>query len=183
MNRNVLFLVLFVTVFTVQKTFAQESVSTLLQKAKTQAQAENKAILVKFEASWCGWCKKMTRDMKAPSTKQFFDDNFVIVPVVVFEFGKNKNLENPGCYDLIQEYNGATAGLPFWVILDQNGKVITNSYAGGQNLGGPSTLKEVRLFIRKLRKVVPKLTKQDKDAILAQFVKKKKKPLDFMKNK
>jgi thioredoxin-related protein len=152
---------------------AQQPVSSLLENAKTQAQTEDKAILVKFEASWCGWCKKMTRDMQAPATKQFFEDNFVVVPVVAFEFGKNKKLENPGCYDLLKEYDGAAAGLPFWVILNKDGKVVTNSYAGGENLGGPSTLDEVRLFIRKLRKVVPKLTKQDKAAILKQFVRKK----------
>lgn len=153
---------------------AQENVSTLLQNAQTQAQNENKAIMVKFEASWCGWCHKMTRDLKAPATKQFFEDNFVMVPVVVQEAPKNKKLENPGGNELLKKYKGHTAGLPFWVILDQNGKLITNSFYAGFNLGSPSKAKEVRLFIRKLRKAVPKLTKQDKAAILEQFVRKKR---------
>ena len=164
--------ILFITLVNFSLT-AQQSTSSLLENAQTQAQQENKAILVKFEASWCGWCKKMTRDLKATTTKQFFEDHFVIVPVVVQESPRNKQLENPGGNELLKKYKGHRAGLPFWVILDKNGKVITNSYAGGQNLGGPSTLKEVRLFIRKLRKAVPKLTKQDKAAILEQFVKKK----------
>jgi len=173
MKTKILFFFIFSSALFLSGIHAQENVSTLLENAQTQAQEENKVILVKFEASWCGWCKKMTKDMKAPTTKKFFNDNFVVVPVVVRESAKNKKLENPGGNDLIKKYKGDKAGLPFWVILDKNGKVITNSYANGQNLGGPATLEEVRQFIRKLRKAVPKLSKEDKDAILEQFVKKK----------
>jgi thioredoxin-related protein len=169
---KILFFLVFYFIPLHQELIAQKSVNSLLSQAQNRAQKENKAILVKFEASWCGWCKKMTRDMKAPLTRKFFEDHFVIVPVVVQEFGENKRLENPGGNELLKKYKGFFAGLPFWVILDKNGKMMTNSFSGGRNLGSPSKLKEVRLFIRKLRKVVPKLTKKDKAAILEQFVKK-----------
>jgi len=162
---------LLVLIMSGHKSLAQENVTELLTKAKTQAQQENKAIFVKFEASWCGWCHKMTADMKAPSTKGFFDKHFVMVPVVVQESRSKKNLENPGGNELLKTYKGDQAGLPFWVILDKNGKRVTDSFSQGQNLGGPSEPWEVRVFIRKLRKVVPELTKEDKKAILEQFVK------------
>ncbi len=151
---------------------AQDSASSLLEKAKVKAQQEDKAIFVKFEASWCGWCHKMTADMKAPATKAFFDKHFVMVPLVVFETPSKKNLENPGAQDLLREYKAEMAGLPFWAILNAQGEVITTAfYSGRRNIGGPSTLDEVRVFIRKLRKVVPKVSKEDKKAILEQFVK------------
>ena len=71
---------------------AQESVSKLLAKAQTEAKKDGKNIFIKFEASWCGWCRKMTKDMKAKNTKKFFDDHFVTVAVVVKESKKNKKL-------------------------------------------------------------------------------------------
>lgn len=171
MKLNGLYLPLILFVFYGLNLTAQESTSSLLNKAKTQAHQENKAIFVKFEASWCGFCHRMTKNMKAESTKQFFEDNFVVVPLVVFEVPSKKNLENPGAQDLLREYKAEMAGLPFWIILDANGKVVTNSFYGKQNIGGPTTLDEVRIFIRKLRKAVTKLSKADKQAILAQFVK------------
>lgn len=157
--------------FSIEPSNAQASATSLIEKAKTQAQEENKAIFIKFEATWCGFCHQMTKNMKAETTKQFFEDNFVVVPLVVFEVPSKKNLENPGAQDLLREYKAEMAGLPFWIILDANGKELTSSFYGRQNIGGPTTLDEVRIFIRKLRKAVPKVSKEDEEAILEQFVK------------
>lgn len=154
---------------------AQESTTILLKKAQIEAKKERKSIFIKFEASWCGWCRKMTKDMKAVNTKKFFEDNFVTVAVVVKESEKNKNLENPGGDDLIKKYNkgNSRVGLPFWIILDSDLKVITNSFdTNNQNLGGPASPEEVNEFIKKLKMAVPKFSKADAAMITKQFVKK-----------
>jgi thiol-disulfide isomerase/thioredoxin len=154
---------------------AQESVSKLLAKAQTEAKKDGKSIFIKFEASWCGWCRKMTKDMKAKSTKKFFDDHFVTVAVVVKESKMNKKLENPGGGDLIKKYNNGSdrVGLPFWVILDSNLKVITDSFdSNNQNLGGPASPEEVNEFITKLKMAIPKFSNADAVMIRKQFVKK-----------
>ena len=39
---------------------AQETVNVLMGKALSEAAASEKHVLVKFEASWCGWCHSMT---------------------------------------------------------------------------------------------------------------------------
>ncbi|MFD2567563.1 thioredoxin family protein [Pseudotenacibaculum haliotis] len=149
---------------------AQESTTALLEKAQAKAKKENKAIFVKFEASWCGWCHRMTKNMKAESTKKFFQDNFVSVPVVVFESQKNKNLENPGSEDLVKKYKGEKAGLPFWVILDSDLNLITDSFdPSGQNLGCPASKQEVKEFVKKLKKTVASFSKKDEKMILKQF--------------
>ncbi|WP_159021009.1 thioredoxin family protein [Algibacter sp. L3A6] len=150
---------------------AQESTSILLDKAQTEAKKEGKAIFIKFEASWCGWCKKMTKDMKADETKAFFEANYVTVPVVVKESKGKEHLENPGSNDLLKKYNGEKAGLPFWVILDADLNVITDAYnAKGQNLGAPGTKEETDIFIEKIKKSAKKVTENDVASIKSQFV-------------
>ncbi|MBL4605288.1 MAG: thioredoxin family protein [Flavobacteriaceae bacterium] len=155
---------------------AQESTAVLLEKAQAKAKKEGKSVFIKFEASWCGWCHKMTKDMKAESTKKFFEDNFVTVAVVVKESPKNKKLENPGGDDLIKKYNNGNSrvGLPFWIILDSDLKVITNSYdSNNQNLGGPASPAEVKEFIKKLKMAVATFSEADAAMITKQFEKKK----------
>jgi len=153
------------------QTSAQESTTTLLENAKVKAKKEGKAVFIKFEASWCGWCHKMTKDMSAPNTKKFFEDNYIMVPIVVLESKGKEHLENPGSTDLLKKYNGEKAGLPFWLILDNNLEVITDSYdSKGQNLGSPASPEELKEFIEKLKKSSSKVTEQEVVDITKQFI-------------
>lgn len=167
------FLILFISGLLAAHTTAtaQESASTLLEQAQTKAKQEGKAIFVKFEASWCGWCKKMTKDMKAKTTKTFFNENYVTVPIVVNESKGKENLENPGSRDLLKKYKGEKAGLPFWLILDADLNVITDAFnANGQNLGGPASKDEVAAFIKKIEQSAKAITATDIEHIKTQFI-------------
>ncbi|MXN93151.1 DUF255 domain-containing protein [Flavobacterium sp. Sd200] len=152
MKIKILLISLLFALPTIQAT-AQEQASVLMQQATAQAKKEHKNVFVMFHASWCGWCKKMTKNMNSPACKKFFDDNFVTVELTVQESPKNKNLENPGADELLEQYKGEKAGLPFWVILDDKGKVLTDSFnSKGENLGCPSAVDEVAEFKIKLKK-------------------------------
>lgn len=145
-------LLLVVALFTVSA-HAQDSTESIMKKALSQAKAENKNVFVKYSASWCGWCKKMEAQMKSDELKAFFEDNYVIAQLVAKESAKNKHLENPGSNELMAAQGGEKAGLPFWVILDQDGKVIEDSFdSKGSNLGCPASPEEVTEFISKLKK-------------------------------
>ena len=153
-------------------TSAQESTASLLEKAQIKAKTENKAIFIKFEASWCGWCRKMTKDLEAEGTKKFFEDNYVLVPVVVNESKGKEKLENPGSRELLKKYKGDEAGLPFWLILDSNLNVLADSFdANGDNLGGPASKEEVNQFISKIKKTAKKVSEKDVKNIKNQFIK------------
>jgi len=132
---------------------AQEQASVIMSKAYAQAGKENKNVFLMFHASWCGWCKKMDKNMTGDATGKFFGDNYVSAHLTVKESPKNQNLENPGGQDLLLKYKADRAGLPFWVILDPKGNVLADSFsAKGENLGCPSTPEEVAEFTAKLKK-------------------------------
>ena len=168
-----LLLLSFLFLLPVVNSTAQETAAAVMQKAQAQAKKEHKNVFVMFHASWCGWCKKMEKNMESDACKKMFDDNFVTVQLTVQESPKNKSLENPGADALLETYKGTKAGLPFWVILDANGKVLADSFnAKGENLGCPSSADEVAEFKSKLKKTT-KLNEGQLATIADTFVIKK----------
>jgi thioredoxin-related protein len=167
------YLLLLFPILVAQPAFAQKSASVIMKNAKHQAAVQNKDIFLIFHASWCGWCKRMDKEMNAPATKAFFNHHFLIKHITVLETKANKDLENPGGMKLLTKYNGQKAGLPFWIILDQNGKLLADSFdASGSNLGCPATKKEVAAFIHKLKQAT-EITKKQQEIIADAFVLKK----------
>lgn len=155
--------------FSISQIQAQESASEILEKAYVKAQKENKNVFVKFTASWCGWCKKMDKQMKSEECKDLFDANYVSVSLVVQEYGENQKLENAGGEDLKNKYHGKGAGLPYWLIFDKNGKLIADANdANGNNTGCPATKSEVETFIKTLKKT-SKLTDKELAVIYNTF--------------
>jgi len=152
---------------------AQENSKIILENAYAQAKKENKNVFIMFHASWCGWCKKMDENMMSDATKQLFENNYVIKHLIVMESTKNEALENPGAQTILERYKGGQAGLPFWLIFDNKGKLIQDSFnSKGDNLGCPTTPEEVTEFIKKL-KATSKLTDADLRIISKQFIIKK----------
>lgn len=129
-----------------------QTATEILTKAENQAKVENKNVFLVFHASWCGWCKKMEKNMDDPAVKSYFDSNYVKTFITVQESANKKNLETPGGDILNEKLGGKDQGLPFWVILDANGKVLEDSRVNGENLGGPSSADEVENLITKLEK-------------------------------
>ncbi len=178
MNK-VLFLSLFLFLTSSKSLFAQEkplSADAILKEAYAVAKKENKNVLVMFHASWCGWCHKMDKSIEDESCKKYFDDNYVIRHLVVLEFKNKKHLENPGAEELRIKYNGDNQGIPFWLIFDKNGKLLSDSKMrnendgpeAGQNSGCPANEKEVEFFISVLKKT-SSLNDEQLDIIRKRF--------------
>jgi thioredoxin-related protein len=136
--------------------FAEE----IMKEAFTSAKKQNKKVLVMFHASWCGWCHKMDTSLNDASVKKFFDDNFVIRHLVVFESKGKENLENPGALEMLAKYDAKEQGIPFWLIFDKDENFLADSRMKAkingveklQNTGCPASADEVDYFIGVLKK-------------------------------
>ena len=107
--------------------------------------------------------------------KSLFEDNYVIKHLTVDESKDKKHLETPGAYSFLAKYMGKKAGLPFWLIFDNNRGLIGNSYgSNGKNMGCPSTEKEITDFKKTLKKT-SNLTDEELALIGNVFLIKKKK--------
>jgi thioredoxin-related protein len=144
--------------------FAQpaRTADEIMKEAYARAKKEKKNVFVKFSASWCGWCHKMDDSMMDPACKKFFDDNFVIVRLIVDESKDKKDLENAGADETRIKYNGdKNQGIPFWFIVDSEGELLGDCYireegepltVKGKNSGCPANEQEVAHFITVLKK-------------------------------
>jgi len=137
-----------------------KSSKEIIAAAQKKAGLENKNIMVIFHASWCGWCKKMDASINDENCKNAFNSKYVIVHLTVDESDENKKLENPGADELRAKFHGEKAGLPFFVVLDKNQKLLGDSYIRkpgqsldepGENMGCPAAEEEVAAFIELLR--------------------------------
>src|SRR6187399_1162377 len=132
----------------------------IMKEAFTSAKKQNKKVLVMFHVSWCGWCHKMDTSLNDPSVKKFFDDNFVIRHLVVFESKGKQNLENPGALEMLTKYGDKDQGIPFWLIFDKEENFLADSRMKAkinrveklQNTGCPASKEEVDYFIDVLKK-------------------------------
>ena len=150
-----------------------QTATEILTKAQNQAKVENKNVFLIFHASWCGWCKKMEKNMDDPLVKSYFDANYVKTFMTVQERAEKKNLETPGGDAVNEKLGGKDQGLPFWVILDSEGKVLENSRVNGENIGGPASEDEVNNLIAKLE-TTSKNEKVNPEKIKEVFILKKK---------
>lgn len=157
-----------------QGAFSQEGqpAELLLQNALSLAKKEHKNVFVWFTSTWCGPCKDLKKSIYDVYNIDFFDKNYVLLPIYSNEFGAKKSLENPGGRDLLKRYNGDTTGIPYWFILNTDGKklhgAVGYSYDDDYLKGFMQVLKktsklndrELQLILERIKQV-SRLTRED----------------------
>ncbi len=139
---------------------APPAANEVVKQACQDAAISHKKVLVIFHASWCGWCHKLDTLLNSPECKGFFDKSYTIRHLTIFESKDKKELENPGAEDLYNKYASKECGIPFFLVIDADGKVAADSRikkdgiaptSSGDNTGFPSTSAEVAYFMRLLQ--------------------------------
>ena len=145
--------------------------ATLLKAAEARAKKENKVVFVKFEATWCGWCHKLTDALNEPTNKKIMDKYFVLVVLDVMENGAKKAVENPGGMDYLKELGGEKSGLPFYAFINADGKKIADSNVmpKNMNIGYPGEPEEIVAFEQILKKASPKMASDDVKKLISYF--------------
>jgi len=88
-----------------------------IKAALEQAKKENKAVILKFGANWCGWCHKLSDTFKHDAEiAKVLNENFLVILIDV-DHGNNA--------DVVKQYGEPTKhGLPVLVVLDKSGKPL-----------------------------------------------------------
>ena len=150
------FATFFLTIVLTGFAIAQSKAPTaeeILRPALSLAAKNNKNVLLIFHASWCGWCRKMDASLQDETIKDEIDLQYEIVHLTVHESPGKKALENPGALQFLQKNGGDQHGIPYWFVLDKEGKILADSqYQPGKNSGCPASKEEVAYFISVLKK-------------------------------
>lgn len=145
------------------------SADEVLKPAYAKAAKEKKNVLLIFHASWCGWCKKMDASLQDETIKPLIDKSYEIAHLTVYESPTKKDQENPGALEFLTKNGGADEGLPYWFVLDKDGKVLAASeYKPKENTGCPASEEEVGYFIKVL-KSTSKLKEAELETIRRRF--------------
>ncbi|MBX3394215.1 MAG: thioredoxin family protein [Phycisphaerae bacterium] len=141
------------------------SADDLLKSALARAEKEKKAVFVQFSAPWCVWCHRLDDYLLRPEIAEVFDRAFVTVKVDVDRFRGGKEFN--------AKHGGENQGLPYFVILDSEGKKIGDSVAAPEsNIGFPASPSEIAHFVKVVRKTAPGLSEKDLSVLEAGLSKK-----------
>ena len=121
----------------------------LLAIGLAQAKKEDKRVFLIFGSPTCGWCKYFEKYHVDPEVSPVIGKHVVLVKVDI--------VDNPGGNDMYLKH-GVDRGVPAWSILNVEGKVLSHSGNGRENLGFPYEPDEIVRYFKAFKQACPKLT-------------------------
>jgi thiol-disulfide isomerase/thioredoxin len=123
-----------------------------------------KAGWVEFRADWCGWCKKMEKVFQdsdaAPVLAKFYS-------VIAIDTEKNQ-----GADELAKQLGapkGVDGGIPWFAVVDGQGKVLTTSEGPKGNIGYPDSDVEMAHFTAILKATAKGISGTEMESVLKTF--------------
>lgn len=127
---------------------AQELLATALKQAKK----ENKRIIIQETATWCGPCRLLSRFLV--KERELWERDYLWIKIDHRWTGSREMMKTMRA--------GAQGGIPWWAILDQDGKVlVTSNDEEGTNIGFPGEQSGREHFRSMLEKTAIRLTPMD----------------------
>jgi thiol:disulfide interchange protein len=120
------------------KANANDQIKAALEKAEK----ENKNVILKFGANWCGWCHKLSALFHDNAEiAKTLEENYILVLIDV-DAGHNA--------DIVTRYHNPTRhGLPVLVVLDKTGKQLHTQDTGLLEDGNHHDPAKVKTFLEK----------------------------------
>jgi thioredoxin-related protein len=118
---------------------------TDLEKAKTEAKASHKQILLNFSGSdWCGPCIKLTREVfDSESFKKYANEKLVLVNADFPRLKKNQlSKELVKSNEALADQYNRSGNYPLTLLLDEDGKVL-KKWEGNPGLTPEEFIKSV----------------------------------------
>jgi len=130
-----------------------------------QAKRQNKKVFLRIGAPWCGWCHKLDDYLLIPEIGKIINQDYIIVKIDQDrmiggqEFAKNIRENKPG-------------GIPWFVLLDPNGKKLITSDGPQGNVGFPVQPHEVEHFINMFQQNATNIKPEQLQKLKTQLTKK-----------
>jgi thiol-disulfide isomerase/thioredoxin len=143
-----------------------EPADKVLAAGLAAAKKDGKVVFLAFGSPTCGWCKYLDKFHERQAVADVLGKKVVTVKVDV--------VDNPGGQKLYDQYAPEPGGVPVWVFLSADGKVLSDSFAEGkankkQNVGFPYEPAEVAHYEKALRTALPKLTDAEVSGLLKEL--------------
>jgi len=134
----------------------------ILDKGLAEAKKSDRRVFLHFGAPWCSWCNRLDAWLARPDIAPVLAKDFVDIKIDTDRFA--------GGEAILKKYNAAkeSGGIPWFVILDADGKPIADSNnSAGQNIGFPSAPDEIAAFGALLKKTAKSLSQVEIDKLIA----------------
>jgi hypothetical protein len=120
-----------------------------------------KAGFVEFRADWCGWCKKLESVFGESDAAPLLAKYYSVISIDIEK--------NPGANELAKRLGapqGVESGIPWFAVVDKQGKVKATSEGPQGNIGYPDTGAERAHFLAVLNSTAAGITKFEVEKIL-----------------
>jgi thiol-disulfide isomerase/thioredoxin len=116
----------------------------VLDEALARASSEDNRVFLAFGAPWCGWCHRLHDWMAQPEIAAIVDRDSVIAQIDVDR--------KTGGKEIRKHYQPkSSGGIPWFAILDLQGKALATSDGPGGNIGYPGEPDGIDHFLQMVK--------------------------------
>lgn len=137
------------------------------EQALALARKENKRVFLHFGAPWCGWCHRLEDFLTRPEIEKIMAQDYILVKIDLDRMIGAKAID--------KRISKKNHGIPWFAILDAEGKILITSDGPEGNIGYPVKPAEIAHFIHMIKETSRKITSRQISTIEKALSQKQKK--------